>query len=138
MKKLFIAVPLMGMFLFNSCKKETEIIIETETVSVTDTLSVSISNSIAVYMEPFDQLDFGNGDFGMAELNYSVQNIGEQDIDFLEVVFEAETVDGSKYVRTDYHTNLNINDDVSSQLYIITADKECKNIKVKEIEITVY
>jgi hypothetical protein len=134
MKKLFIAVPLMGMIFFNSCKKETETI--TETVTVTDTLSVS--NSIAVYMEPFDQLDFGNGSFGMTELNYSVQNIGEQDIDALKIVFEAETMDGSKYVGTDYQTDLKINDDVSSQLYISTADKECKFVKVKEVEITIY
>ena len=136
MKKLFIAVPILGMFLFNSCKKETEIIIETETITVTDT--VSVSNSIAVYLEPFDQLDLGNGDYGMAELNYSVQNIGEQNIDVLKIVFEAETMDGSKYVGTDYHTDLDIDDDISSQLYITTADKECKAIKVKEIEVTVY
>jgi hypothetical protein len=77
----------MVIFLFNSCEKEAEFIIATETVTITDTLSVS--NFITVYMEPFDQLDFWNGDFGMAELNYSVQDICEQDIDPFKIVFEA-------------------------------------------------
>lgn len=117
-----------------SCTKEPEVV--TETITVTDT--VSVSNSVAIYMEPFDQLDFGNGDYGMAELNYTVKNVGEQKIGSLKITFEAETKDGSKYVGTDYQTDLAINSDVSSQLFITTADKECSSIKVKEIEITIY
>lgn len=122
------------MFFFNSCKKETETI--TETVTVTD--SVSVSNSIAVYLDPFAQLDLGGGTYGFADVKYSVQNIGEQDIDAISVTFEAETMDGSKYVQTDYLSTLTVDDDVSSQTFISTADKECKSVKVKEVEITIY
>jgi uncharacterized lipoprotein YajG len=137
MKKLFIAVPLMGMFLFNSCKKETETIIETETI--VETVTEIENKTIIIALDPFQQTYY-NASLGYSSVvvDYSAYNQGDKKISTLEVRIEATTADGSVYVGSDYIFNLDVDDNVSSQLYISVADKECKSIKVKEVEITTF
>lgn len=135
MKKLFIAVPIIGTMLFNSsCTKEPETV--TETITVTDTVNVVQNNSVGIYLKEFEQLDFGNSTYGMAIGDYTVQNVGEKKITSLKIVFEAQTMDGSKYTTTDYRSDIAVGDEISAQYYIDTADKKCQFVRVKSIEIT--
>lgn len=143
MKKLFIAVPLMGVLFFNSsCKKdEPETITVTETVTVTDTLTVTetLNNSVAITMEPYSQIFIGGGyGYGSVSQNFSATNIGDKKISYLFITFEAKADDGSIYTGTGSLTDIGINETISGQTYISTGDKECKSIKVKEVEITTY
>lgn len=127
MKKLFIAVPLMGMFLFNSCSKETETVIETR------------NETVIVEVNPFEQTYYSASlGYSSATVNYSVSNQGDKEISSLLVKFEATTADGSIYSGSDYIFDLDVNDIISSKAYISVADKECKSVKVKEVEITTY
>jgi hypothetical protein len=127
MKKLFITVPLMGMFLFNSCSKETETVIETE------------NETVVVVLNPFEQTYYSPTlGYSSATVNYSVNNQGDKEISSLLVKFEATTSDGSIYSGSDYIFNLAVNDIISSQVYISVADKECKSVKIKKVEITTY
>lgn len=127
MKKLFIAVPLMGMFLLNSCKKETETIIETE------------NETVVIALDPFEQTYYSPTlGYSAVTVDYSANNQGDKEVSSLEVTFEATADDGSVYTGSDFIFNLGVNDNISSQVYIQVADKECKSVKVKEVEITTY
>jgi hypothetical protein len=127
MKKLFIAVPLMGMILFNSCKKETETIVETE------------NETVVIALEPFEQTYYSPTlGYSSVTIDFSANNQGDKEVSSLQVKFEATTADGSIYSGSDYIFNLGVDENLSSQAYIQVADKECKSIKVKEVEITTY
>lgn len=127
MKKLFIAVPLMGMFLLNSCKKETETVIETQ------------NETVVITLKPFEQTYYSSSlGYGSVTVDYSANNQGDKKINSLEVKFEATTTDGSRYNGSDYIFDIDVNDNISSQVFISVADKECESVRVKEVEITTY
>lgn len=136
MKKLFIAAPLLGALLFNSsCKKEPEVIVET--VTVTDTLTITQNNSVGLSLQPFNQIYIGAGfGYGSATVDYSVNNLGDKKISTLKVTFEATADDNTTYTAIDYIFDLEVGETTNSQGYVSTSDKECKSIKVKELEIT--
>ena len=117
----------MGMFLLNSCKKETETIVETE------------NETVVVVLSPFEQTNFGSGlGYSSVTVDYSANNQGDKEISSLEVKFQATTSDGSVYSGSDYIFNLGVDENISSQVYISVADKQCTSVKVKEVEITTY
>jgi hypothetical protein len=125
MKKLFIAVPLIGAMFLTSCKKETETITEIQ------------NNSVAISLEEFNQDYYSSlGYYSSATQNYSVTNIGDKEISSLKVKFEATTSDNSTYTASDYIFDLGVGETVSSQAYISVADKECASVQATEVEIT--
>lgn len=127
MKKLFIAIPMMGGILFNSCTKEPETIIETQ------------NETVVVTVEPFEQEYYSfSDDYSSVTVDYSANNQGDKEISSLQVKFEATTTDGSIYSGSDYIFDLEVGDNISGNVYINVSGKECNTVKVKEVEITTY
>lgn len=115
------------MILFNSCKKETETIVETE------------NETVVIALEPFEQTYYSPTlGYSSVTIDFSANNQGDKEVSSLQVKFEATTADGSIYSGSDYIFNLGVDENLNSQAYIQVADKECKSIKVKEVEITTY
>ena len=117
----------MGMILFNSCKKETETIVETE------------NETVVIALEPFEQTYYSPTlGYSAVTVDYSANNQGDKEVSSLEVTFEATAADGSVYTGSDFIFNLGVDENISSQVYISVADKQCTSVKVKEVEITTY
>jgi len=131
MKKLFFALPLVGVFMLTSCEKEPE--------TITETITETVNESVVLTLEPFDQDYYTYSlDWGSVKMDYSATNLGDKEISMLEVKFEAKTSDGSTYAGSDYFFDLGKGETLSSQVFISVADKECVSVKVKELDITTY
>lgn len=125
-------------FGIQSCTKEPQTITETITVTETDTVTTVVSHSIAVYLEPFEQSDWGASGFSAVDQNFTLENISDVKLNTVKITFEALTTDNSKYTASDYTFDIEPGDQISSQGFISTASKECSSVRVKAIEITVY
>lgn len=143
MKKLLIPVMVLAVGLgMQSCSTEPETVTETVTVTNTviekDTVTEVVSHSVALYLEKFDQSDWGSSGFGAVYQDYTLENISDVKIDAVKIVFEAMTTDNSKYTSSDYVFDIDPGDQISGQGFISVASKECNSVRIKEIEVTVY
>lgn len=145
LKRHFLLLPIVTLLLFlTSCKKEeakTITITITETVTVTDTVTVTetVTESVAIVMKPIEQDYFSSlGYYGSVKLDYSVTNLGDKKIDWIDITFEATTKDGSKYNVTGMIWDIEAGETISDLAYGTVAEKECTSLKVKKVEITIY
>ena len=135
MKKLFLAAPILSAMLFASCEKEPETI--TETVTVTDTLNVNVP--VAVVINSIEQDQYIDGSWALySTIHYNTKNLSSTDIDQIKIRFEITTADGSVYAESAYVFDLNAGKETSGSTLISIGSKEAENVRVDEIEVTIY
>jgi len=149
MKKLFIAIPMIGALLFNfSCiiesDPETVTIVETvtvtDTLTITDTLAVTNTSkeSVVLSVSPYQQEYYNNLNYySVVTLIYKVTNIGDKKITLASTSFEATAMDGATFNGSGTIENIGINETISDTTFISVDQKECTKVEVKTVELTV-